>query len=446
MDQIILPENVIWILETLESRGHEAWLVGGPVRDMVMGKIPHDYDITTSALPGDVEELFKAEGCAVAETGLKHGTVTVVKDHIPYEITTYRCDGEYSDNRHPDSVLFTRDIKEDLARRDITINAMAWSPARGLLDLFGGQEDIEKGLIRAVGDPARRFSEDALRIMRVLRFSSVLGFKIDGPTALCLHSQKELLKNIASERIFSEFKQLLCGNSVMAVLDEFPDVPGVFIPEILPMVGFDQRNKHHIYDVWQHTIRVIDGVPPKDYLRLAALFHDMGKPPAFAIGEDGQGHFHGHPKISCQIAGEALSYFNSDNDTRHKVLELVKHHDTPVPTDKKGVKRFLNRMGEDLFFDLVALARADNLAQSPEYRDRQHNLDISQQLAHEIIAEGQAFSLKDLAVNGRDLIDAGITPGPRLGSILNELLEKVIDEELPNEKEILLKEAVKHAL
>lgn len=435
----ILPEEVNTALTLLTEAGFQAYIVGGCVRDFLMGTEPHDFDITTSALPQETEEVFK--DFKVIETGIQHGTVTVLINGMPLEITTFRTDGAYSDNRHPDSVNFTRSLEEDLSRRDFTVNAMAYNPATGLVDIFGGQEDLDRNIIRTVGNPEERFKEDALRIMRALRFSAVLGFDIDKGTLSAARELKDLLKNVAAERVYTELTKLLCGTSAYNLLMDCPDILGVWLPEILPMVGFNQHNRHHIYDVWQHTAVVVANTPPVPHLRLAALIHDMGKPGTFSLDEKGQGHFYGHPKLSTEIAGKILSRLKTDNDTRHKVIELVRHHDTPLAAEEKQIKRKLNKLGEDLFFDLIKICRADNMGQSPKYRGRQDTLDRVEALARDILTREECFSLKSLAVNGRDLIDAGFSAGPSLGKILDSLLEQVMDGKIENKKDVLIEAA-----
>ena len=298
--RIEIPEGAQRIIETLHRSGHRAYVVGGCVRDSLLLRVPVDWDICTSSLPEETLECLNAEN--IIKNGLKHGTVTVRVDGENYEITTFRTDGEYLDNRHPESVTFVRNLKEDLARRDFTMNALAYSNSRGLQDCFDGLKDIENGMIRCVGSPGRRFGEDALRILRALRFASVLGFEIEKKTAKSIHKNAYLLKNISVERIMSEFVRILCGKNVGRVLLEYADVVGEILPEVRKMTGFEQHNPHHVYDVWTHTVKVIAAVKPTKTLRLAALFHDMGKPSAFKMDEKGVGHFKGHPEISEKIA------------------------------------------------------------------------------------------------------------------------------------------------
>ena len=436
-----MPEAIRAALERLEAAGYEAWLVGGCVRDRLMGVEPHDYDLTTSATPAEVEAVFAGE--KVIETGLAHGTVTVLLDGRPVEITTFRAESGYSDHRHPDAVAFTRSLRDDLARRDFTVNAVAMDARGTLCDPFGGQADLEAGILRAVGDPVERFNEDALRILRALRFSAVLGFAIEPATAAAMERCKGLLAFVSAERVCAELSKLLCGPSVRPVLTEHVSVLGTVLPELLPMEGFDQRNYHHIYDVLEHTARVVENVPPEPRLRWAALFHDAGKPACFTLDAQGVGHFRGHAEISRELADGALRRLKADNATREAVDTLIHWHDVPIEAGAPAVRRMLRRLGEAGFRDLLALKRADNLAQNPAYWDRLETYDRIEALAAQIIAENQAFHLRDLAVNGNDLLALGIPPGPELGKCLNRLLDEVINERLPNEREALLAAAKK---
>ena len=431
-----LHEIASQALLRLEEAGYEAWLVGGCVRDRLMGIPPHDYDITTNAKPEQVMAVFHDH--RVLETGLKHGTVTLLWDHAPLEITTYRAEGNYSDHRHPDEVSFTLSLREDLARRDFTMNAIAMDARGEIADPFHGAEDIKAGIIRCVGDPVQRFTEDALRILRALRFASRLGFAIEDTTKGAMESRRELLSYVSHERIFSEVSGILCGAHVRPVLMEHVRTLGAALPELLPMEGFDQKNFHHIYDVLEHTARVVEKVPPKAHLRFAALFHDVGKPHCFTVDEAGVGHFYGHAEISREIAGEVLSRLRCDNATKLSVDQLIRYHDTPIECTERSVRRALRRFTPDGFRDLLAIKRADNLAQSPAFRERQHECDMLECMAEVILREAQCFSLKDLAVKGDDLLSLGLQPGPQIGRILEGLLEDVMADRLPNEKEALL--------
>ena len=436
MLSVPLPAGVSRALSMLEDAGYEAFIVGGCVRDALRGITPKDYDITTSALPEETKSVFR--DCRVIETGIQHGTVTVMMDGMPLEITTYRTEGTYSDNRHPDSVSFTASLREDVARRDFTMNAIAYSPARGLIDHFGGAEDIRGGIIRCVGDPDTRFREDALRMMRGIRFASALGFRIEEDTAAAIRENKERISAVSAERIRVELTKLLCGVNVKNVLMDWWDVLGVVIPEILPMHGFDQKTPYHIYDVWEHTAVAVSETPPMTHLRLSALLHDVGKPPSFFTDEKGIGHFYGHPVVSEKMAEEILTRLKYDNVTRRRVVTLVREHDRIIEPTEPAVKRALSRLTPEVFFNLLAIKRADNLAQSPDYRDRLETYDRIESIAQNILAKNECISVSTLAVNGSDLIALGMKPGKEIGDMLNQLLEQVIRGKLENDRNVLL--------
>jgi len=432
-----VPEYVKNILLALETAGYEAWCVGGCVRDSLMGHIPGDWDVTTSALP---EETMAVFGDHAYPTGLQHGTVTVRALHESVEVTTYRVDGAYHDHRRPDSVTFIRSLEEDLRRRDFTVNAMAMDLRGTLKDPFGGQADLRKGILRCVGQPDLRFAEDALRIMRGLRFAAVLGFEIERETAESIRRNKENLKDIAVERIQVELFKLLSGKTAVEVLRQFPDVIGVFWPEILPMVGFDQKNHHHCYDVWEHTLHAITEVPNDPVLRCSVLMHDIGKPACFTVDEQGTGHFYGHGAISCEMADSMLRRVKCSNELRNNIVTLVEWHDREIQRTEKAVRRALRRLGEQTLRQLIHVKRADNLAQAPEYRHRQAEINLAEEILDRLIAEDACFSLKQLAVNGRDMMRLGLE-GPEVGKMLNALLECVVNGEVPNKREVLLHEA-----
>lgn len=433
---IKMPSEVKEILDKLHKSGFEAFIIGGCVRDSLRSQSPKDYDITTSALPDEVKTVFSEY--RIFETGIKHGTVTVMVNTTPIEITTYRIDSEYSDNRHPDKIIFTKSLREDAARRDFTMNAIAYNNESGLVDYFGGCNDIKNGIIRCVGDPDKRFNEDALRIIRALRFASVLNFKIEKNTQTSIFNNKELLMNVSVERISSELLKLLCGCNAKQIIMEYVDVLGVVIPELLPMKGFEQKNYHHIYDVLEHTATAVESIEPSPTLRLAALFHDVGKPPCFFIGNDGLGHFYGHSRVSADMTNEILKRLNFDNATRCLTVTLVKAHDVQIEKTEKSVKRALNKYTPDVFFKLIKLKRADNSAQNPEFFYRKKDYDELESIANKIINEKQCFCMRDLAINGKDLINCGIEPGPKMGKILCRLLDMVISGKLENSKDILI--------
>lgn len=433
---MILPPQVNTAISMLYAAGYEAFLVGGAVRDYVRDNSPaKDWDITTNALPAQVESVFS--GYHLIETGLKHGTVTVVIDHEPIEITTYRIDGDYSDHRHPDSVHFTRSLKEDLERRDFTMNALAYSPQKGIVDLVGGRKDIEDGIVRCVGDPNHRFQEDGLRMLRALRFASVYGMAIEAETASAIHRNKELLKGIAAERIQVELTKMLRGKGVTKVLEEFSDVIAIPIPEILPMFHFEQRNPHHDKDVWDHTIAVIESITPEPVLRWAALLHDIGKPSCFSLAEEGIGHFFGHSDQSTSMAESILSRLRFDNASKEQIVRLVRYHDMPITADRKPIKRLLSKHGEDATRQLIELHKADTLGQSAICRHRIAIFEEVSQMINEILQEESCFTLKDLAANGHDMMTLGFQ-GPTIGRVLQECLDAVLDEQIPNEHEALM--------
>ena len=436
MPSVPLPAGVSRALSMLEGAGYEAFIVGGCVRDALRGITPKDYDITTSALPEETKSVFR--DCRVIETGIQHGTVTVMMDGMPLEITTYRTEGTYSDNRHPDSVSFTTSLREDVARRDFTMNAIAYSPVWGLIDHFGGAEDIRGGTIRCVGDPDTRFREDALRMMRGIRFASALGFAIEEKTAAAIRENKERISAVSAERIRVELTKLLCGANVKNVLMDWWDVLGVVIPEILPMHGFDQRTPYHIYDVWEHTAVAVSETPPVTHLRLSALLHDIGKPPSFFTDEKGVGHFYGHPAVSEKMAEEILARLKYDNVTRRRVVTLVREHDRIIEPTETAVKRALSRLTPEVFFNLLIIKRADNLAQSPNYRDRLTTYDRIESMAQDILERNECISVATLAVNGGDLIAIGMKPGKEIGEMLSLLLEQVIRGDLANDRDELL--------
>lgn len=421
-------------LDILEKAGYEAWIVGGCVRDFLLGRTPKDYDLCTSARPEEIEAVFA--GCRTIETGRKHGTVTVVLGEMPLEITTYRVETGHSDARHPDQVRFTPSLEEDAARRDFTINAMAYAPGKGLQDFYHGQEDLKRGLLRCVGEPDRRFREDALRILRALRFSAVLGFALEAETAAGARRQKASLTGLSAERVAGELGKLLVGRNAKEVLLAYPDLLGVVLPELLPMVDFDQRNRHHCYDLLTHTAVAVEQTPPQLSLRLAALFHDCGKPACFSLGADGQGHFYGHARESAALADAALRRLRLPNKLREQVVRLIRYHDTPL--EEKFLRRWLNRLGEEDFFALLALQRGDTLALAPAYRDRVAGLDQLAEQARRLLREKPCLTLGDLAVNGWDLMALGLE-GRDIGAAQRRLLEAVLEGTVANEKAALVR-------
>ena len=431
----MLPQEVREILTTLEEAGFAAFAVGGCVRDSLLGRTPDDWDLTTSARPEQVMALFAPHAIP---TGLQHGTVTVRRGGGSYEVTTFRADGVYSDHRHPDEVRFTDTLEEDLGRRDFTVGAMAMDRTEHLTDPFGGVADLRRRVIRCVGQADRRFAEDALRILRGLRFASVLDFTVEEETAAAMRRRSGELRHIAAERIRVELEKLLCGKAACRVLLEYPDVLGAVVPEILPNVGLDQRNEHHCYNVWSHIAHAVAAAPPEPILRWTLLFHDIGKAKCFTVDDRGVGHFYGHGKVSTALAEEAMRRLKFDNDTRHTVARLVDWHDRDIPRTHKSLRRALNALGEQDLRRLIAVKRADNAAQAPAYHAPvQRELDRAEEIVAELLAADECFSLRQLAVNGRDVTALGLS-GPAVGRMLARLLEEVLEERLPNEKTALL--------
>lgn len=440
---INLPLPVNEVLAKLKDRGYDAYTVGGCVRDQILGAVPKDWDVTTSAAPDEVCAVFA--DMPVIKTGIKHGTVTVLAgdEHLPIEVTTFRTEFGYSDNRRPDRVEFVTDIKDDLSRRDFTMNALAYNGENcAVLDFFGGETDIENRLIRCVGNPRVRFDEDSLRILRALRFASVLGFEIEQNTAEAIHEKCGLLNNIAYERIFSEFRKLLCGVNCTKVLREFRDVIAVFIPEISAMFDFKQNTKYHCFDVWEHTLRAIDGVPRRAELRAAMLFHDSGKPHCKTVEVLSDGsktdHYYGHASFSAEFADAVFCRLKTDKKFSETVIRLVKYHDSVISPTEKAVRRWLNRLGEEGLMQLLAVKRADVLAQAPEYRaERLIELDKVRQTVYDVLKCGKCFGIKDLSVDGNDCIELGLK-GVDIGKALKAALDAVIDEVIPNEKKDII--------
>lgn len=448
---MVLPENISRALDMLESAGHEAWVVGGCVRDSLMGIIPHDYDITTSALPAETEQVFA--GYRLIETGLKHGTVTVLTDGSPIEITTYRVDGEYRDSRRPERVTFTRNLRDDVSRRDFTMNGIAYNPKQGYFDEFGGADDIKAGVIRCIGKPEKRFREDALRILRGLRFSASLGFEIEENTARAMHDTRELLNKISAERVFSELCGLLTGRNshrnIFRVLTEFRDIAAVIIPEFRECAGFAQHSRFHCFDVYEHCVmsaqkaaEISAGSECRLPLTLAMLLHDIGKPQRFTLGEDGEGHFYGHAAVSADIAEDILRRLKCSNALRERVCTIVRYHDVPLSDTDKSVRRLLRKYGLETVRDICLAHICDDSAKTPECAGRCGEWRAVLSRA-ETLAPYCCLTLKDLAVDGKALSGL-MEPSPEMGKALKFLLDEVINGNFPNEREFLLKEAAKY--
>lgn len=435
-------------VEILKSKGFEAFLIGGSVRDYIMDLPIGDIDITTNATPEQVKQVFT--DFRVIETGIKHGTVTVLIDNEPIEITTYRSEGTYSDNRHPDSVIFSESLADDVVRRDFTMNGIAYDFDNGFCDLVGGIDDINNKLIRCIGNAETRFQEDALRILRAMRFSAVLGFEIETETRKAIHKCRELLKNISAERIREEFVKLICGKNAYNVLQEFSDVVSVFIPEISECVGFEQKNRHHCYDVYTHTLKAVEKSNPNPIIRLALFFHDIGKPSVAHFDEKGEQHYYSHPKKSAEMTEQIMTRLRFDNDTKNKVITLVKFHDSPIMVndmtkpDRKRLKKIMSQIGIDLIFDLIEIKYCDNSAQKPEYFRGEDFYKETREMIDEIINEKECFSIKHLQIDGNDLIALGFK-GKKIGEALEKCLTAVIDGKVKNEKGELL-EYIKNKL
>ncbi|MBO5163607.1 MAG: CCA tRNA nucleotidyltransferase [Ruminococcus sp.] len=438
---MITDKNCLYILEKLESSGFEAYPVGGCVRDMLMNRIPHDFDIATNALPDQITEVFSAD--KVIPTGIKHGTVTVLKNGMPFEVTTFRIDGKYSDSRRPDNVSFTNDLRADLARRDFTVNAVAMDSKGNIFDPFNGRKDIENRIIRCVGDPEERFSEDALRILRSLRFSSVLDFQIEENTAAAALRQKDRLGSISSERISAELIKLLSGVNCVDVMLRFRDMIGQIIPELIPCFDFDQRSRYHKYTVYEHTVRAVNAIPSRvngeNTLRLAMLLHDVGKPEMFTLDENGFGHFKGHAKASADKARLILKRLKFDNKTITAVCEIISRHSDKIVSEKQ-IKRIMSSIGLDGFLMLIEAKKADNAAKQEFVLAENAEFDRFAETARQLAAEKSCISLADMAVNGSDLISLGFK-GREIGVCLRALLELIIDEVLTNDRTALLKRA-----
>lgn len=433
---IIMPKEVEKIIGHLNNAGYEAYVVGGCVRDSIMEKTPHDWDICTSATPEVVKSLFSH----TADYGMKHGTITVFADKEGYEITTFRAETDYSDYRHPDTVEFVTDLNSDLSRRDFTINALAYNNESQLIDMFNGLDDIRNQIIRCVGNADERFKEDALRILRALRFAATLGFDIEDKTSEAIHYNVHLLKYIAEERKRDELMKLLGGNYTTKILLEYSDVIAEVIPEIQLCVGFNQNNRYHCYDVYEHMVHAVEnGITPIE--KFALLIHDIGKPHCYTEDKKG-GHFYGHPAISEEIAKDVVNHLKFDNDSKKTILELVKYHDIEIPITKKSVLKLLNRLGEERALQLMDVKLADILAHAPGTQDALiEKWKIFNRLLGEVLVEEDCFSRKNLAVNGNDIKALGIAEGPEIGRIIQTLMDEITSEQIANEKEILLNRA-----
>lgn len=442
--KIELPEKAKYIIDTITQAGYEAYIVGGCVRDAILGRKPEDWDITTSAKPEQVKALFRR----TIDTGIQHGTVTVMLDKEGFEVTTYRIDGKYEDSRHPKEVTFTPNLAEDLKRRDFTINAMAYNEEAGLIDMFGGIGDIEQKMIRCVGDARERFNEDALRMMRAIRFSAQLGYTIEENTKEAVCELAPNLRNISAERIQAELVKLLVSPHPDYLRTAYDiGVTKVIFPEFDKAMETPQKHPHHQYNVGEHTLHSLSDVGPDRYLRLAMLFHDIGKPATLTVDEEGITHFHNHAAVGEEITKSVLKRLKFDNDTIDTVSKLVRYHDygNGVDPDMRMVRRAMNKIGENIFPLLFPVKYADLMAQSDYKRqEKTATLEKWKALYEQIVAQSQCVSLRTMAVTGSDLIAAGMKPGRELGATLNRLLELVLENPQNNTKEFLLAEVKKH--
>jgi len=435
--KIQLPEKVHRIIDTLEEAGYEAYAVGGCVRDSILGRTPDDWDITTSARPEACKRLFPR----TVDTGIKHGTVTVLLGGEGFEVTTYRIDGVYEDGRHPSEVTFTVNLKEDLRRRDFTINAMAYNERSGLVDLYGGLRDIEDQVIRCVGDARERFEEDALRMLRAVRFSAQLGYRIDKDTGEAIRAMSVNLQKISAERIQTELVKLVTSPHPDYLRTAYElGITAQILPEFDLCMKTPQRHKHHCYDVGEHILHSMLGVAPDKVLRLGMLFHDIGKPQTLTVDADGTTHNKKHPAAGEKITREVMRRLKFDNDTTDKVTKLVLYHDYDIAATEAGVRRAINRIGEDIFAMIFTVRRADIGAQSDYMREEKlQKVAYIEEIYQKILSRKDAVTLKDLAISGSDLIAEGMVPGRQIGETLAALLDKVLDDPSLNTREILLK-------
>lgn len=439
--KISIPNDVKFIINILENAGFQAYIVGGCVRDYILNKEPDDWDITTSAKPWEIKECFKTYH--LIDQGEKHGTIGVVLHGSVYEITTYRIDGEYSDCRHPEKVEFTNDIISDLSRRDFTINAIAYNEKTGFIDPFNGVNDISNKAIRCVGIPDERFREDALRILRAVRFASVYNFNIEVTTANSLINNRQLLSKIAVERIATEFNKLLCGVNVNYILRRYKDIFAVFVPELVSTFNCSQNSPHHNKNVWKHTTTAVSNIEPDLILRTVMLFHDIGKPLAKTTDKNGRDHFHNHPRYSAELTKIALERLKYPTNFIKDVVTLLMYHDERKVKNKSEVKMLLNKIGDENFERLLKIQKADILAQSNYLRESKlDDVATAEFLYKKVKSNNECYTLKQLKINGSDLIHLGITNGIQIGNILNTLLQDVINDKIENQKDVLIEQAL----
>lgn len=438
-DTIYIPDDVSEILNEFRRYGYEAYVVGGCVRDSLMCRKPHDWDICTNATPEQVHSVFDDSGLQIYDTGIQHGTVTIMKSYIGYEVTTYRAETEYSDHRHPDSVQFAKTLEEDLLRRDFTINAIAYDPKSGLKDPYHGQEDLRFKILRCVGEPDERFQEDALRVLRALRFAAVYGFAIEEKTSEAIFAHAKDLQYVSKERIRDELCKMIIGKNLKFIMEKYAPVFAEIIPELEPMFGFQQNNHFHIYDVWEHTVVAVNAAPTDMIVRMALLLHDIGKPFSYTTDASGCGHFYGHADISADFAEDILKELRFDNETSKDIIALIRNHSQTFDVTPTFARKMLNKLGEEQFSKLIDVREADVTAQLPSVLEgRLSKVAKIRVITAEIIANQNCFSMKDLAVNGHDLIRMGYQPGPKLGQKLQELFAQVLEHPEINEKETLL--------
>ena len=431
-------ENYKIVLQKLADSGFQAFLVGGCVRDMILGRDIHDHDITTDALPEQVMNVFS--GFTTVPTGLKHGTVTVLVNGEPFEITTFRIDGEYSDSRRPESVSFTRNLTDDLARRDFTINAIAMDIDGNISDPFHGCDDIKNKIIRCVGEPSMRFNEDALRILRAVRFSSVLGFEIEKNTSNALMNLRKNLDNISRERIRDELDKLICGKNLVPVMLGYREIIAQIIPEMRPCFDFDQKSHFHMYDVYEHIVRTIDSAPQDSVLfRRTMLFHDIGKPPKFTVDENGEGHFKGHAKISADMCRDIMKNLRYDNNSIEQTCLLIAHHSDKIHNDIQ-IKKLVSEIGEDNFFMLMQIKRFDNYGKCPFVLKEFEEFERHENALREFIKNNDCMHISQLEINGNDLVNMGFR-GKAVGDMLKNILNMIIEGNLENKRDILLEYA-----
>ena len=438
-NRLILPDKVQYLIQTLQTHGYDGYAVGGCVRDAVLGRTPHDWDITTSAKPPEIKALF----AHTVDTGIAHGTVTVLLDREAFEVTTYRIDGEYEDSRHPKEVVFTASLEEDLKRRDFTMNAMAYNDRTGLVDLFEGEKDLRSGVIRCVGEARERFGEDALRMLRAVRFAAQLGFSVEDKTRQAIADMASNLSKISAERVCSELEKLVTSpNPSYLRLAWELGITEIVLPEFDAAMNQQQNNEHHFLNVGDHTLATMEAIEPERILRFAMLLHDLGKPTCAWLDEKGIIHFTGHAAVSGKMADVILRRLKFDNHSRERIVTLIKNHSLYPPSSDEGVRLAVHQVGPDCFEDFLKVKRADIFGHSQSVRERKLTwLDDIERRYHNILERGDCLCLKDLCISGRDLMEAGMEKGPKIGQVLNEMLMDVLRDPDHNNREYLLEKA-----